>query len=192
MLTGKHVRLRILEMADAEFVRQLRNSAEVARHFQSRHFISDIAQESFIRSLAGATDRIYFIAERLADGARFGVVSATGIDHRNQRAENGIFLDSTAGASGVDAFEAAFLLLDYEFGYLNLRKVTAEVLAENARALRFNEALGMKPEGVRRGHLFADGRFQDLALLAMFRDDFYERPTPVTQSFLADREGPRP
>jgi RimJ/RimL family protein N-acetyltransferase len=188
MLVGNYARLRILDSTDADYVRRLRNSPAVVSRFQYRHFISDVQQQGFVRSLAESTSQVYFVAERLPGGEPFGVYFAREIDHRNQRADNGVFLDESMSGTGVEAFEGAFLLLDYEFRYLNLRKVCAEVLSDNPRALRFNAALGMRQEGVRRDHLFYDGRFHDLVELALFRDDFYDRPTPVMRMFLADRE----
>ena len=190
MLLGNYVRLRIMDSTDAEYVRRLRNSPAIARHFQSRHFISDLQQQAFVRSLAESSAHQYFVAEALPEDVPFGVYSVGDIDHRNQRADLGVFLDETAGLTGVEAFEGAFLLLDYQFRYLNLHKVCAEVLAENTRALRFNHGLGMQKEAVRRRHLYYDGAFHDLVLLALFRDDFYARPTPIMQQFLARSEGP--
>ncbi len=63
--------------------------------------------------------------------------------------------------------------------------MSAELLPDNARAIRFNEALGMTLEATRKRHLYYDGEFHDLLLYAQFRDDFYNRPTQVIQMFLA-------
>jgi RimJ/RimL family protein N-acetyltransferase len=188
MLCGTYACLRVLDAADAEYVRALRNAPAVARWFQSRHFISDLAQKAFVEALAQTTSRMYFIAEKLPAHAPFGVVCLQEIDHRNQRAEVGFFLDEAGGATGVETFEAAWLLLEYAFGYLNLHKVWAEVLPENTRGIRFEEGLGMTPEAVRPRHLFYDGAFHDLLLYCLFRADFYARPGPALRLFRRDRE----
>lgn len=179
MIVGRHCRLRTLDAADAEYVRRLRNSPAVAAEFMVRHFISDLRQKRFVESLADSSTQLFFIAEALPSGRPFGVVSCKDIDHRNQRAENGIFLDAEALPSAVESFEAAVLLLEYEFGYLNLRKVVAQVLPTNPAGLRFNQGLGFRPEGVLKEHAFVDGGFRDVHLLALFRDDFLLRPTPI-------------
>lgn len=46
--------------------------------------------------------------------------------------------------------------------------------------------------GLRRRHVFYDGKFHDLLELAMFRDDVYQAPRPAMQVFLADWEGVAP
>jgi RimJ/RimL family protein N-acetyltransferase len=187
MLKGTYTRLRVLDEADAEYVRRLRNSPAVANFFQSRHFISDVQQREFVAALARTTERIFFIAERLPAHTPFGVYCLQEIDHRNQRAELGFFLDEAAQATGVEGFEAAYLLLDYAFGYLNLHKVWAEVLPENARGIRFEEGLGMQREAVRQQHLYYEGDFHDLLIYALFRSDFYDKLAPTLRPFRRDR-----
>ncbi|MBC7967362.1 MAG: GNAT family N-acetyltransferase [Fuerstia sp.] len=188
MLVGKNVRLRILDSTDTEYMRRLRNSPDVIRGFQWRNFISDVRQAAFYESVSVSSEQMYFIAESLHEAQPFGVYFIRNLDHRNQRGENGVFLDPQRTTTGVESIEAAFLLLEYEFTYLNLHKVCAEVLSENTRAIRFNEAIGMQCEGVLRQHVYYDGAFRDLSQFCLFRDDFLNRPTPVIRSLLATRK----
>jgi RimJ/RimL family protein N-acetyltransferase len=185
MLEGQFTRLRPLNMADAEWVRGLRTSPTVMQAFQYRFPITDVQQQDFIRKLSESREQFYFVAEDPAGGKPFGVCSLHQIDYRNQRAECGIFWDPEMTGGEIAAFEAGFLIRDYAYSYLNVQKMCAELLPDNVRAVRFNEALGMKLEATRRRHLFYDGQFRDLALYAQFRDDFYNRPTPVIKMFLA-------
>jgi RimJ/RimL family protein N-acetyltransferase len=185
MLEGQFTRLRSLDLADAEWVRRLRTSPAVMRAFQYRYPITDLQQQEFVRGLSGNREQFYFVAEDPVTAKSFGVCSIHQIDYRNQRAECGIFWDAEATGGEIAAFEAGFLIRDYAYSYLNLQKMSAELLPDNVRAIRFNEALGMTLEGTRRRHLFYDGTFHDLALYAQFRDDFYNRPTRIIQMFLA-------
>jgi len=184
MLIGKHVRLRILDSTDLSYMRHLRNSPDVTQWFQYRLFINDAQQAVFFESLSASKDQIFFVAETLVDLKPFGIYFVRNLDYLNQRCENGVFLDSERAATGIEAFEAAFLLLEYEFSCLNLHKICAEVLADNRRAIRFNESLGMIREGIRSQHVFCGGMFRDLLLYRIFRDDFLKRPTAVISSFL--------
>ena len=178
MLFGQCARLRIMDSGDGEYVRALRNSPEVSRWLLERcYFISDLQQREFVDRAAKDPRHLFLIAEDLQRQRPFGVYSLENIDHRNQCAEMGIFLEPQAATSGVVVFEAAVLALDYAFGYLNLHKIVGEVLEDNRRARRLDEGLGMCVEGVRRQHVFYDGCFHDLLLYALFRDDFAERPS---------------
>lgn len=186
MLVGRYSRLRIMDSTDGEYVRSLRNSPHVMRYFQCRHFISDLQQRDFVQNVSKSLTHLIFIAEHVEGGKPFGVYDIKEIDYRNQLGEWGIFLGEGDLGNGVPAFEATVLLLDYAFGYLNLHKIVGEVLADNRRAVRFNEGLGMQLEGVRKRHVFYDGGFQDLLQYAIFREDFYERPTPMVATVLKD------
>lgn len=188
MLVGKTVRLRILDSTDVEYMRQLRNCPEVVRGFQWRNPISDSRQATFFQSVNATSEHAYFVAESIHDLKPFGIYFYRKLDHRNQRAENGVFLDPQRTTTGVESVEAIFLLIEYQFSYLNLHKICAEVLADNVRAIRFNEAIGMELEGVLRKHVYLDGAFRDLHQYCLFRDDFLNRPTPAIRSFLSSRE----
>lgn len=183
MLTGHYMRLRIMDSNDAEYVRNLRNSPHVYRNFQNRFFISDIEQQKFLESLAGSQSKIFFIGETIEPTERFGVFFIKDIDYRNQRGEVGVFLDERGLGKGVLLFEGSYLLHNYAFQYLNLNKVIGEVLPENTKAIRLNEAIGMNVEAIRRNHVYYDGAFHDLMQFAMFRDDFYSSPTRVMKQF---------
>ena len=188
MIIGKYARLRRVELSDAEYVRQLRNSPEIVENFIYRHFVTAVQQQRWVESVSTGDADLYFVAEEAQSGKPFGVYHLKGIDHRNQHGELGFFLDEHGRGHGELAFEAACLLLDYGFGYLNLNKIFGEVLPRNKRAIRFDEGLGMQLEATRKKHVFYDGQFQDILLYAVFREDFYERPTRFVESFLAERD----
>jgi UDP-4-amino-4,6-dideoxy-N-acetyl-beta-L-altrosamine N-acetyltransferase len=182
MLVGNYAVLRIMDSTDAEYVRSLRNSPTVMPQFQYRYFISDLQQRAFVEKVATSPGQMFFIAESVADAKPFGVYSFNQIDHRNQRGEVGAFLDLKRTGVGAAAVEASYLLLDYGFSALNLVKIVAEVLAENSRAIRFNEGLGFHEEARLLRHVYHDRAFHDLLLFAMFREDFYDHPTAVMGS----------
>jgi RimJ/RimL family protein N-acetyltransferase len=187
VITGKYARLRRLDVSDADYVRLLRNSPPIISNFVYRNFTTDIQQQRWIESLSTDATQLYFVAEEMQTGAAFGVYHLKAIDHRNQHAELGFFLDESGRGRGELAFEAAFLLLDYGFGYLNLQKISGEVLPDNTRAMRFDEGLGLRLEATRRRHVFYDGEFHDLLLYSIFREDFYERPSPLLRPFHKQR-----
>ena len=187
MIEGKYTRVRVIDSTDAEYVRKLRNSPQILQFYQDRYFVSDVQQRIFLESLADNKHRIFYVGEDKETGQRFGVFCYQHIDYRSQRAEGGQFLDPELHSYAIHAFEASFLLLDYGFQYLNLQKVTGEVLASNRPAIRYSEATGMKQEGLLKRHVFFDGGFRDVIVFGMFRDDFYNKPTKVMEMFFRER-----
>jgi len=63
------------------------------------------------------------------------------------------------------------LLIRFAFEELNLRKVSASILAFNEASLSLFRSLGFEEEGVRRQHVFTRGKFEDLVEMAKFRED---------------------
>lgn len=179
MLGGTHVLLRILESRDLEFVRHLRNAPHVNNWFIDRHFINDLQQQQFFRNSTESRSAMYFVVESLPKNEACGVFMIQHIDHRNQRATVGHFFSK--GTDALAIYEAGHLAYEYAFGYLNLHKITAEVLADNQRAIRFSESIGMVREACRKQHVFSHGRMADVLEFALFRDDFWCRPTKIVK-----------
>jgi RimJ/RimL family protein N-acetyltransferase len=69
------------------------------------------------------------------------------------------------------ATEAAKALIDYGFEELDLNRVVAQHITRNPASGRVLQKLGMSPEGVRRQHVLKWGRFEDLEMYAVLRED---------------------
>ncbi len=76
--------------------------------------------------------------------------------------------------------QAVTLLADYGFRLLNLRKIWLKTSPENQRAIRSYQAVGFVHEGRQREHIWSDGRYVDVVLMALFRTDFPASPTAQT------------
>ncbi|WP_043725766.1 GNAT family N-acetyltransferase [Kutzneria sp. 744] len=66
--------------------------------------------------------------------------------------------------------EAVSLLVDYAFRIRNLRKVCLTVNASNQRAIRAYAAAGFVEEGRRARHVWNNGRYIDIVLMARFAE----------------------
>ncbi|UCH73765.1 MAG: GNAT family N-acetyltransferase [Rhodospirillales bacterium] len=70
--------------------------------------------------------------------------------------------------------EAVACILNHAFGQLDLHRVEAACLPHNAASRGLLLKCGFREEGLARGYLKIDGRWQDHALFAILRED--ERP----------------
>lgn len=84
------------------------------------------------------------------------------IDWINSTSELSIYLGTMPGRGKGVGYCACALLLDYAFLGLNLRRISLEVLADNAAALRLYERLGFRREGLARGAILIGGRPKDV------------------------------
>ena len=66
---------------------------------------------------------------------------------------------------------AVDLLLDHAFDTLGLARVYLHVLAGNAAARRLYAARGFLEEGRLRGHAFKNGRWEDVLVMGVLRNE---------------------
>ena len=71
--------------------------------------------------------------------------------------------------------EAIRLALRYAFDELGLERICFRVLESNLASQRVGEKLGCKQEGILRRAIFKEGRFRDIIVYSVLRDEFYER-----------------
>ena len=70
--------------------------------------------------------------------------------------------------------EAVKTMLRYAFHELGLNRVELETYSFNPRAQRCYERAGFRREGVRRGALYRDGKFHDIIIMGILREEFLE------------------
>jgi len=71
---------------------------------------------------------------------------------------------------GREAIEA---LLEYAFFDLNMERVTLDYFVENKRAERLYKKMGFEYEGLMRNACIKDGKYYDLKLMSMLRNEYF-------------------
>ncbi|HTZ44659.1 MAG TPA: GNAT family protein [Jatrophihabitans sp.] len=105
-----------------------------------------------------------------ADGRFIGYCGLLDFDRVSGTAEFSITIGDRAYWGKGFGREAARLLADYGFRLQNLRKITLKVFAGNERAIRSYLAAGFVEEGRQRAQVWSAGGYQDVVLMAAFRD----------------------
>lgn len=90
------------------------------------------------------------------------------------RGEFGYLLAAHARGRGLGA-RALRLFADWAFSEHGLERLEVLVQPENAASLAMAERVGFRREGVLRAHGVIRGRRVDMMMLALLRDDFYEK-----------------
>lgn len=104
------------------------------------------------------------------DGVPVGVIGLLAIDTINQKAEYYITVgDALYQRKGI-ATKATMLILEYAFMDLHLNKVYLTVDAENEKACRLYEKVGMTCEGYFREDLFHRGKLIDRKRYAILKE----------------------
>lgn len=135
VLTGKHVYLKAVEEADAEFIIKLRNDENISK-FLPRIPMDIIGQIKWIKYQQSLENDYYFIIWDIL-GNRIGTISI--YDINGDLGESG---RTASFGNPIQNIEASILLLDFSFDVLGLKKIICHVFKDNHSVLRYNEKLG--------------------------------------------------
>lgn len=123
-----------------------------------------------VRQLTPALE-IEVLIEHRATQTPIGVMSLSGIDHFNLKAE--FSMGFVRGQGTRCTMEALHFGLEQAFSVLNLRKVIFYITAGNKRAQQFMTHYGMTEEGLLREELLlSSGETLDIHRYALLRSDW--------------------
>ncbi len=168
--------LRPFRPSDAARVQLLAGEKEVASTtINIPHPYEDGMAEAWIagqaESLASGEGIVF--AVDLPSRTAEGLIGAIGlvVDLGSLRAEMGYWIGMPYWGRGL-ATEAAHAVLRYGFEELGLERIHAHHFARNPASGRVLEKIGMKYEGCLRRHVRKWGRYEDLAMFGILREEF--------------------
>jgi RimJ/RimL family protein N-acetyltransferase len=94
------------------------------------------------------------------------------LDHRNRSTEFGIMIGDKNYWNKGYGTEAVRLLCQHGFNTLNLNRIYLMVLENNPGAIRAYEKAGFVHEGRQRQAEFRDGKYIDMLVMSMLKDEF--------------------
>jgi RimJ/RimL family protein N-acetyltransferase len=173
MLEGTRIALRPLEESDLPMVTRWRNRKDIRRYFFDKSLLSLSGQKAWFESYLTHSDRKIFIAVLLETGEPVGMIGLYRIDVNNRKAEIGstIVGDPRLWGKGI-AREMIRLLLDHAFTDLNLNRIYAYAMTHNQGSIRSKLKCGFLQEGLLRQDHYMDGRFVDVLLFGITRQDW--------------------
>lgn len=143
---------------------------EVTR-FLGRRFAVALYQEvDFLKRIGESKDDVWWMID--ADGEAVGATGIHAIDWQNAHGTTGIVIGAKEKWRTGIASEAMALRTRYAFRELNLHKLMTEAYLDNAGSRRALEKTGYRTVGVRREHFFTRGRWHDLWLGELLREDW--------------------
>lgn len=101
-----------------------------------------------------------------------GLISILSIDYINQTGVLNVMIgDSNNYNKGIGSF-AIKKIIEHAFNNLNLRRIELEALESNTRARHVYEKIGFIKEGVKRKAVYKNGKFVDVVMYAILKDEF--------------------
>lgn len=105
------------------------------------------------------------------EGCVIGTIGLANCAHQHARAEIGFAIARRCWNRGYTS-EAVAAVLRYAFEDLRFNRVEALCKVENTASSRVLEKSGLRLEGILRQREFIKGRFEDLKLYAILRQDY--------------------
>lgn len=127
-------------------------------------------EREWIQQMPTQVDRVYFLVKSKADHKPVAYVFLSQIEMMHRRAHVGVIVDPDCRGRGVGRAAVRFIV-DYATQHLNLRKLYAHVLKDNAASLQLFESLGFVAEGTLKEYHYSCGRYQDVHILGWIRSD---------------------
>lgn len=166
-------KLRELCRNDLEAINKWRNNPEIIASLGApfRFINLEVDSRWFDSYMNSRSNAVRCAITEDGDDTILGLVSLVSIDHMNQSAEFHIMIGEESQGKGMGTF-ALTEMLKHAFNNLNLQRIELTVLESNSRARHLYEKVGFVKEGVKRKAKYKNGKFEDMLLYAMLKEDF--------------------
>jgi len=164
-----NVSFRKADIKDAGNLLILKNDSHYSRHTIT--FANLSTQEKWIESISQETHcprNLVLIAS--IEDAEFGIFKLFNIDWQSRRAEAGwdIFEQFRGQHKGKKLTKAG---VDFAFNIINLRRLDAEILANNERSLKCAISAGFEVEGCQKKAIFKNNIYIDNLMLGIIKEE---------------------
>ena len=180
MIKGKRVLLRSFELTDLD---------EIMRHWNNMELRNLVGgadsgpasrndEEEFIKGTwkQRQEKKAFTLAiETIANDKLIGGISLMNINWTNRSAMLGISIYDPKNRGKGYGQESMKLCLDFAFRNLNLNRVELETFDFNKRAKDCYVKVGFREVGTKRKARFIDGRYSDVIIMDILRDEWLAR-----------------
>ena len=173
MIDGLKIRLRGLELADAETIHKNWNSLELRTYLASRLPNPVEEEQDFIKATWNSKRRgDLILGIETLERKLVGTISFERLwSITSGSAEVGIAIWEPAERSKGDGTEAMHLLSFYAFEVLGLHRLQLHVMAYNKRGIASYKKVGYKEVGVLKEADYIYNKFQDMVLMELLTSE---------------------
>ena len=169
----ENLTIRDVCFSDYEYFARWEVDPDMTRYFSldSDRTYEDVVTEGFrFRADESVSD---LTITRKADGEPLGRIIISRIDEHSKSLDiTKIYVGGERRGTGIGS-EAMIGLMKYLFEERGLHRVTLDYYTGNTRARDLYRKLGFVDEGVARESTCKDGKYYDLNLMSMLRDEYF-------------------
>ncbi len=171
-LIGEKCYLSPICIEDADQYIEWINDLEVSKNLMmSSSQITLEKEKEILSNMSKNQSQVFGIIDK-ANDELIGNCSLFSIDHKNGKAEFGIFIGDKSYWNKGFGMEATKLIIDYGFNILNLHNIWLEVYSFNKRAIKSYEKAGFKFLGKRREAKIINGKKYDEIYMDILASEF--------------------
>ncbi len=131
--------------------------------------LSEAEEEKWFDRVGEDPNAVQWVIE--VGGKPVGFTGISGINWRHSNGETGIAIgDKSLWRKGI-ASDAMILRTAFCFRELNLHKIRTRAFMENEASKRALQKAGYRESGIQREEMFRDGRFRDIWMGEVLRED---------------------
>ncbi|ADL52386.1 GNAT family N-acetyltransferase [Clostridium cellulovorans] len=177
MYFGEKIRLRAYEKEDAELAHKYFTTPETRKNIDIGipYPISLREEEKWLETAVRDGECYTFAIETLEDSKYIGGCGINNIDRKNSVATVGISIgdeEYKGKGYGTDAMKT---LVNFIFNEVNVNKVKLNVFSFNERAIKSYEKVGFKKEGVLRQEIYRFGKYYDVIVMGILKEEFLNK-----------------
>ncbi len=175
-LTGQHVLLKQMEQSHFERFAQLENeNCTLILANDDIPFPATMEDHStFFKSISGKKEEFIFGIFDKQSEELIGSCGVFTINWKNSTCYVGISIASKWQNKGIGT-DAMNTLISFIFHYIPIQKIKLQVFSFNANAIRSYKKCHFEQEGILRNEIFRFGKFHDVYLFGLLRDDWIAR-----------------
>lgn len=177
VLESERLILRKLKIEDADDMYEYASISETPEYPTPKRHPYRAYTVALIRYLQKeySKGRYYDFAVVLkSNGKMIGTVGFTSYDEKNSVAEVGYIINPAYRNNGY-ATEALSAITEFAFCKLGVNRVEARYVKENIASLCVMKKCGMTFEGIMRQRLFGNGKYYDVGVCSILKNEYFEK-----------------
>ena len=168
---GTKVLLREIRESDMPLFNRLINSSDVEKFVVGwSKPVTTNEQNCWYQGLKNDPNIRYTISS-CDDSEVFGTLIISKIDWKNRNCALDIKISNEYRGKGIGN-EAVSLAINYVFNELNLNRIGISILESNIASQKLFTKNGFQQEGISRKAIFKDGKYNNLILYGLLKEDF--------------------
>ena len=174
MLETQRLRLRKIEYSDIDDVYNYASRGEVTEYLLWSAHESKAFTKAYLREVQKQYRRQNFFDWGITLKEENRIIGTCGFSAFNiihNTGEIGYVLNPNYWGQGI-ATEAARMVITFGFEVLNLNRIEAKIMIENITSRRVLEKCGMKSEGIKREGVYAKGRYRNVEVFSITKNDY--------------------